>query len=361
MSRYIDGLNDEVKKYFGILSPYFPEWLDDYIETKEMQRIGKISMSCGMDYSKCFDVKYFYSNLDHSVGVALIIWNFTHDKTQTLAGLFHDIATPVFKHCIDFMNGDSETQESTEEKTYEILSSSKEIMDLLKRDGILLEEVVDYKKYPIADNESPKLSADRLEYNFSSGLTFHRVWDLENIKRCYTNIFVSKNEEGEEELAFKDKTVCEEYIKTLSNLWPKWIDDNDRTCMMFIADICKLMKLKGYLTIEDLYTMSESEIIDRIINCEDEFISNLFKAFQKQTQAKKSDDEINDRYCIKVKSKVRYLNPLVISGGTLKRIKDASYDSEEVINNFLSSTDMNHYTYFDFPIEDNNYLKLIKS
>ena len=67
-----------------------------------MDRIGKISMSCGTDYSKCFDVKYFYSNLDHSVAVALIIWHFTHDKKQTLAGLFHDIATPVFKHCIDF-------------------------------------------------------------------------------------------------------------------------------------------------------------------------------------------------------------------------------------------------------------------
>lgn len=53
-------------------------------------------MDCGCDYTNLFPRHEWYSNLDHSVGVALIIWNFTHDKKQTLAGLFHDIATPVF-------------------------------------------------------------------------------------------------------------------------------------------------------------------------------------------------------------------------------------------------------------------------
>ena len=55
---YYDLLNPEVFDYFSILSEEFPSWLLDYIHTDEMQRIGKISMSCGADYSKCFDVKY---------------------------------------------------------------------------------------------------------------------------------------------------------------------------------------------------------------------------------------------------------------------------------------------------------------
>ena len=122
-----------------------------------------------------YNDKYFYSTLTHSVGVALIIWNFTHDKKQTLSGLFHDIATPTFKHCIDFLNGDSETQESTEEKTEEIIKNSKEISFLLARDNIKIEEVSDYHIYPIADNDTPKLSADRLEYTLSGGLSQKRV------------------------------------------------------------------------------------------------------------------------------------------------------------------------------------------
>ena len=144
MKNYLDTLNEEVKEYFKILSPEFPKWLLEYVDTPEMQRISGTSMSCGTDYSKVFNVRYWYSNLDHSVGVALIVWHFTHDKKQTLAGLFHDIATPTFKHCIDFMNGDSEHQESTEERTEQIIRDSKEIMRLLHRDGIKIEEVSDY-------------------------------------------------------------------------------------------------------------------------------------------------------------------------------------------------------------------------
>jgi len=237
---YLDSKNEEVKEYFKILcNNDFPEWIWEYVNTPEMQRIDKISMSCGTDYSKCFDIKYWYSNLDHSIGVALVIWNFTHDKKQTLAGLFHDIATPVFKHCIDFMNGDSEKQESTEELTTDFIVNSKEIMALLKRDGIKLEEVNDYKKYPIADNDTPMLSADRFEYTFASGLTFFRVWELDKIKKIYENIIVVKNELGLDELAFKDKEVCEEYIDIISKLWPEWVSVNVKSKARYVIPLVK--------------------------------------------------------------------------------------------------------------------------
>ena len=105
MSKYYEKLNETIKEYFKVLSKDFPEFLYEYIDTPPMQRIGKIGCGCGTDYTKVFNNKFFYTNLEHSIGVALIVWNFTKDKKQTLAGLFHDIATPVFKHCIDFMNG----------------------------------------------------------------------------------------------------------------------------------------------------------------------------------------------------------------------------------------------------------------
>lgn len=51
---YYDNLNDEVRNYFRILSPKFPEWLLEYIDTYEMRRIGTISMSCGTDGEKLY-------------------------------------------------------------------------------------------------------------------------------------------------------------------------------------------------------------------------------------------------------------------------------------------------------------------
>ena len=348
MNKYLDNLNNEVREYFKILSPEFPEWLLEYIDAPEMQRIGGISMSCGTDYSKCFNVRYWYSNLDHSVGVALIIWHFTHDKKQTLAGLFHDISTPVFKHCIDFMNGDSENQESIEEKTSDIIKNSKEIMSLLKRDGIKLEEVDDYKLYPIADNDTPKLSADRFEYTFSSGLTFFKVWELNKIKEIYNNVIVAKNEDGIDELAFKSISVCEEYIDIISKLWPEWVSNKDRTVMQFLADMCKSMNNAGYLTINDLYTLSEKEIINKFLNCSDNYLSESFKKFQSASKVYESDKPVEGKYCVNVKSKTRYVNPLVLTESGISRINKVSQKANDEINKYLNISKGGNHTYFDF-------------
>lgn len=345
---YYDSLNDEVKEYFSILSPEFPQWLLEYIDTPEMQRINGISMSCGTDYSKCFNVRYWYSNLDHSVGVALIIWHFTHDKKQTLAGLFHDIATPVFKHCIDFMNGDSETQESTEERTTDIIKNSSSIMSLLKRDGIKLEEVNDYKMYPIADNSTPMLSADRFEYTFSSGLTFFRVWELDKIRKIFNNVIVVKNEENVDELGFKDIEVCEEYIHIISKLWPEWVSDKDRTVMQFLADMTKSMINAGYLTINDLYTLPECEVINIFSNCEDSYLAEKFKAFQNEDTVYQSDDYVDEKYCVNVKSKSRYIVPLVLNENSVTRINNVSKQANAEIEEYLRIPKGGYYTYFDF-------------
>ena len=43
MKKYYDNINDKLKEYFKILSPEFPEWLNEYIDTPEMERIRHIS------------------------------------------------------------------------------------------------------------------------------------------------------------------------------------------------------------------------------------------------------------------------------------------------------------------------------
>lgn len=194
---YYNNLNTEIKEYFKILEPKFPEWLHEYINTKELLMQQHISVTCGTIYSDLFESNFFFSSLDHSVAVALIIWHFTNDKKQTLSGLFHDIATPAFKHCIDFLNGDYLNQESTEDLTKEIIKNSSELAKLLKRDKIEISEVNDYHIYPIADNDTPKLSADRLEYSLSNSLLTYRLLDLQKIQEIYDDIDIQTNEEDD--------------------------------------------------------------------------------------------------------------------------------------------------------------------
>ena len=338
--KYIDSVDKRVLDYFNVLEPNFPEWLNDYIETKELLKQRYISVTCGKIYSNLFEIDFFFSSLDHSVAVALIVWHFTHDKKQTLSGLFHDIATPVFKHCVDFLNGDYMTQESTEDLTSKIIGSSKEIMDLLKRDNIKLEEVDDYHIYPVADNDTPKLSADRLEYSLSNTLLTYKLSDIDEINKIYNDVILDKDEDGTLELSFKSKETALEFVKITSKLSIIYREDRTRYSMQLLADIIKKLSEDGLITKEDLYNKKESEIIEIIENSKYKDIFNIWKNAKNIKVSKEKPENV---YFVHHGAKIRYIDPLV----NKRRISSISEEAKEEIDKNLSY-DMNNYVYLDF-------------
>ena len=337
---YIDKLDKRVKEYFKVLEKDYPEWLNEYINTEALLKQQYISVTCGTIYSDLFESDFFYSSLDHAIAVALIIWHFTHDKKQTLSGLFHDIATPVFKHSVDFLNGDYMTQESTEDLTTTIISNSKEIMSLLKRDNIKIEEVDDYHIYPIADNDTPKLSSDRLEYSLSNALFTYNLSTIEEIKELYEDLEIQINENGIEEISFKTKKLARKFVKITSKLSVIYRDDRTRYSMQLLADIVKKLNEDNLLTLEDLYNLKESEVIEMIENHEYKEIFNIWK---KAKKVKTSDEEPKDVYYVHHGAKVRYIDPLVNG----ERISNICKIAKNMIDKNLSY-DMTKYVYLDF-------------
>ena len=344
MNAYYDNLNEEIKEYFKILEPNFPEWLNEYINTKELLSQKYISVTCGTIYSDLFESNFFFSSLDHSVAVALIVWHFTHDKKQTLSGLFHDIATPAFKHCVDFLNGDYMTQESTEDLTTEMIKNSKEIMSLLKRDNISISEVDDYHIYPIADNDTPKLSADRLEYSLSNALFTYRLLDSECIKEIYNDIEIQRNEENEIELGFKTKKIAIKFVEVTSRMSVIYREDRTRYSMQFIADILKRLSIENKISKEDLYKLKESDVINII---ESSKYNDIFNIWRKAIEVKTSKDEPKGVYFVHHGAKIRYIDPL-LNG---ERIYKVCKVAKKMIDDNLSYN-MDNYVYLDFNFAD---------
>ena len=333
----------ETADYFKILSADFPEWLNAYINTKELQTQKYISTTCGTLYTDLFDSDIFYSSLDHSIAVALIIWHFTRDKKQTLAGLFHDISTPAFKHCVDFMNGDYLKQESTEDLTTEFIKKSQDVMGLLEKDNIKIEEIDNYHIYPIADNDTPKLSADRLEYSLSNAFFTYKLLNLEEIKEIYNDIEIEQNELGELELGFKTKSIARKFVKVTSIMSVIYCDDRDRFSMQFIADILKGLKDSGEITVEALYDEKESDIIKIIENSR---YGDVWNAWRKARKVNVSKTEPKNVYFVHQKTKIRYIDPLCKGERMSKICKIA----KKAIDKSLSY-DMNNYIYLDFELE----------
>lgn len=344
-----------VPAYHEILCPAddYPQFLKKYISLPLMQRLSGIGLLCGTDWTPLYKNRFRYSRLDHSIGVALIIWHFTHDKAQTLSGLFHDVSTTVFSHVSDFRKGDALTQTATEEPNAALLQSDEQLLELLREDGLSIEEVKDYHIYPIADNEIPNLSADRLEYMFPSGAALQGSWSLEEVAYVYGKIAVLMNEEGKSELGFTEVEAAEIYTeKFLETGHVLQLNENKLT-LQLLAEITNLAIQLGIITEEDCLRLSEKEVIAKFeeasgfaeaTNSHNPALhrfSRLFKTFRSMEKIYHTDSPMPDSFCVNLTVKQRFINPLVSVSpmAHAKRISEVSKKSASLIQDFLNWKD----------------------
>lgn len=314
-----------------IYSKDFPVFIKELINTPEFERLSNVGMNCGCEYTSfpIFSKGKDYTRYEHSIGVALIIWHFTKDIKQSIAGLLHDISSPVFAHVIDFLNGDHETQESTEEKTEEIIAKSMEIQEILKKYNLSTKDVYDYHMYSIADNDSPLLSADRLEYTLGNAF-YYGFKSMEEIKDMYEDLVVSINKFGQSEISFSTLDKAIEFTCVSIENSKVYSSNVDRFAMQYLADLLKLAVNKRVISMKDLYTV-ENQVISKLKK--DEELKSMWKNFTKLSQIFTSKEKPEYGYWVNIPAKKRYINPQVVSQG---RVSNLSEKLSKEIDNFLN-------------------------
>lgn len=294
-------------EYLNLLSQgKIPSFLKKYLTVPALVRLKNICYFCGMDYASknVYDFKEKISRYDHSLTVALLTWRFTKDKKATLAGLFHDIATPCFSHVIDYMNKDYKNQESTEEYTDKIIKIDKKLQMYLKEDNILTEDIVNFKKYTIVDNNRPKLCADRLDGIILTGIAWTKSIIKKDIVEIVNDLEVYKNEYQESELGFKTKNIALKALDT-SNEIDRFCHTNEDNYMMeLLAEITKKAIDNQIIKYDELFYLDEPTLLDKIKNSKINELVNLLNKFETISISDIPVIVLND-------VKVRDLNPLV--------------------------------------------------
>lgn len=289
--------------YQDIFIEDYPLFIDKYLELPEFKRIDNIGIFCGADYVKYMGIKFWYSRLDHSKTVALMTYHFTHNKTMTLAALFHDLGTPCFSHCIDYLLGDSINQESSEKSISEIINNSDEIKRYLEFDSVNINDLDDISKFTIVENKKPKLCVDRLDGVLSTCLAWSKTMSLKDIMTIYNDIIVVTNEDNELELSFKTKEIAEKFFKCSYEYSMILQKNEDKFMMQFIADMLKKVITDGQLNLQELYKIKESDVLKIL----EQYPSwNIFCNLDGIERA----EIMPDGYYVNVKSKKRYTNPL---------------------------------------------------
>lgn len=302
----------------------YPTFIDKYLKTKTLKRLKYVTQFCGCDYTKLYSPLFCYTRFDHSLVVAHMTWHFTHDKKETIAGLLHDVGTPCFAHAIDYVFGDYLNQESSEKDIILIIKKDKELMEYLKEDNIDLEDLNDLSKFPILENKSPNLCTDRLDGVLHSAYIWLHTHDIESIKEVYEDLIVLETLEGKKEIGFQNQKQALTFASMVKEYAIALQKNEDKYTMKFVAEIVKKAVEKRILSLEDLYTKKESEIVDL-------FKKNFssWNIFEETTNLVKTNEEPK-HFFVSLEVKKRNVIPLIRTNNENVRITEYLEEAKNI-------------------------------
>ena len=321
-----------MQEYLNVfIDKEYPTFLDKYTKTQTLERLKYVTQFCGCDYTKLYSPLFVYTRFHHSIVVAHMTWHFTHNKEETIAALLHDVGTPCFAHSIDYVFGDYLNQESSEKNIVEIIKKDKELMNYLKEDEISLEQLNDLTQYPILENKSPKLCTDRLDGVLHSCYIWLHTHELKKIKEVYDDLVVLENEQGKKEIGFQHKKQAVQFAYMVKEYAIALQKNEDKYTMKFVSEIVKKAFLKKLISMEDLYTKKESEMISIF---EQNFIT--WKIFKETNTLMRTESEPICFYA-SLETKKRNVITLVKTKEGSKRITEELEKTQEIykeINRF---------------------------
>lgn len=259
-------------------------------------------------------------------------WHFTKNKKETIAALLHDVGTPCFAHCIDYVFGDYLNQESSERKITDIIKLDEELLKYLDEDEISLLDLEDFNNYPILENKSPNLCTDRLDGVLHTCYIWLKTHLLEEIKEVYDNLEVLTNESNKKEIGFTNLKTALKFVKMIKVYALELQGNKDKFVMKYISDLVKEAAKLKLITIDDLYFKKEQEIIN--------IFETNFKTWPNFTNAcylKNANEVPKNNYYISFATKKRNVIPLIKNKQKLERVTSISKRTQKIyfeINEF---------------------------
>ena len=175
--------------------------------------------------------------------------------------------------------------------------------------------------YSIADNDTPKLSSDRLEYTIGNSINYGFSTE-EEMKELFDDIVVATNESGEEELCFQNEEKAYRFTSIALQCGKVYSSSQDRYAMEILAHLIKDCMASNIISYEDLYK-DERTVISKI------------KHLQAWKQYCSLCNVIESKDGIIIHTKKRYIDPFVVSKGRILENHDKMRND---VNAFLNAS-----------------------
>lgn len=290
--------------------------LIDLINSRAVQRLRGIAQLGVPD--EWYHIKLGLYRFDHSIGVLILLDIMNASLEEKIAGILHDISHTVFSHVIDFVYG-SERDEDFQDKILPKFMDSPEIKIILQKYDFRSGDFHDLTKFTLLEQEIPDLCADRIDYC----LREMKMNGLDNEVRMCLDSFV--NIDGRICIKSEEAALlfAREY-KKCSTI--NWGSEQARNRYRILGDIIKIAMSENIVTFEDLLT-------------EDRFVMEKLMKSENLEIKKGIENLVTGNFEIRknIPKKLRYVDPLYLENGVVKRLSETNSDFLNEINSLKMS------------------------
>ena len=289
-------ITDNIYGNFDIKS----QCIIELINSKPMQRLKGITQFGVPDI---YNVKKGFSRYDHSIGVMLILNRLDASEEEQIAGLLHDVSHTAFSHVIDWVIGEGGL-ESYQDEQHESFVAKTEIPDILTKFGFSVDRITDYHHFGLLEKDLPDLCADRIDYSL-------KEMPNEVAVECASKLVAKDNQ-----IVFSDiksaKLFADNFLKLQSEHWGGF--ESTARYRIFADTLCLALKL-DVIKMSDFWKDDEY-ILKKLSKTDNKNIKETLELLKNGNlaQLKKSK--------IKIQKKFRFVDPLYLDDGNLKRLSE---------------------------------------
>ncbi len=132
----------------------------DLINTAAMQRLHGV-MQHGV--SALIGVTVATTRFEHSLGTMLLVRRLGASLDEQIASLLHDVSHTAFSHVIDYVFDEHDSQSYHDQHKISFVAGT-DIPIVLKKHGLNWMDYMEEHNFPLLEQPSPHLCADRLDY-----------------------------------------------------------------------------------------------------------------------------------------------------------------------------------------------------
>ncbi len=287
--------------------------LIELIESNAFQRLRDIAQQ-GVPKEYILPTQAAFSRYDHSMGTMLLLKRLGAGLEEQVAGLLHDVSHTAFSHLIDYVFGGGNKENYQDLIHHEFFGKGTELSKILSENGFNPERISNLESYGLLEQEQPELCADRVDYTMRYWVTMKESGFAKNTLEALAvrdGKIVLRSKDAAHEFAFRHTVWQPE--------WKGWggTQFDMRIRWYLFGEALRIAIDKGTITQQD-FMNTDSYVLERVKRMKDQKIEKIFGILKKPIKFKIAEDEPR----LVLYSKFRYVDPLFMEDGKLKRLTE---------------------------------------